>query len=96
MHHKYAYRVADVNLTDGVAATGGIVANGVTEGRGARREVLNQARRTVERALAAEGAAEELAIAAAAVLGAAGGSPEGEELKGLRAALASYRKMRGQ
>jgi hypothetical protein len=67
----------------------------VTEGRGARREVLNQGRRKVERALAAEGAAEELAAAAAAVLRAAEGRPDSAELAGLSAALAGYHQIRG-
>lgn len=67
----------------------------MTEGRGARREVLNEARRKVERALAAEGAAEELAAAAAAVLRSTVGRPDSAELRDLRAALESYQRIRG-
>jgi len=67
----------------------------VTEGKGARREVMNQARRKVERALAEDGAAEELAAAAAAVLPAAEGRPDSAELTSLRAALARYHRIRG-
>ncbi len=65
------------------------------EARGARREVLNQARRKVERALAMEGAADELAAAAGALLREAEGSTEGQELRALRAALASFHRLRG-
>lgn len=59
-----------------------------------RREVLDDARRRVERALASEGAAEELAAAAEALLQAdpADNTPARE---GLRAALGRYRKLRG-
>jgi len=67
----------------------------MSEAIGTRREVLNQARRRVERALAAEGAAEDLAAAAEALLLAAEGRLDGADLMDLRAALASYRRIRG-
>jgi hypothetical protein len=57
-----------------------------------RRELLNQARRRVEKALASEASAEELAAAAEALL--AQPSPETEELAALRAAVIRYRAIR--
>jgi len=65
---------------------------GVRGGRG-RRAVLDDARRKVERALAVEDAAEDLAKAAETVV--AAGPAHSPELAALRAALARYRAMRG-
>ena len=62
--------------------------------RSAHREVLNQARRKVERALAVEGASEALAAAADQLLLSAG-EAESPEQVALRAALDRYRRMRG-
>jgi alkylhydroperoxidase/carboxymuconolactone decarboxylase family protein YurZ len=60
--------------------------------RSARREVLNQARRKVERALALEGATQDLAAAAEQFLSAGEAAPA--EREALRAALERYRRMR--
>jgi hypothetical protein len=63
-----------------------------------RREVLNEARRQVERALASAPAAEELAQAAQALLDAAEAGQielDAKPLADLRAALAKYRKLAG-
>jgi len=62
-----------------------------------RREVLNDARRTVERALFVADAADELAEAARMVLSEAEVeevNPERPDLAALSAALARYRKAR--
>ena len=62
-----------------------------------RREVLNDARRTVERALFVADAADELAEAAQMVLSEAEVeqiNPERPDLAALRAALDRYRKAR--
>lgn len=66
----------------------------MTDRSGARREVLNDARRKVERALAVEGAAQDLATAAESLLAAAPGTDSAER-EVLRAALDRYRRMRG-
>lgn len=55
--------------------------------------MLDDARRKVERALAVEDAAEDLAKAAETVV--AAGPAHSPELAALRAALARYRAMRG-
>ncbi|TMC13478.1 MAG: hypothetical protein E6J29_06640 [Chloroflexi bacterium] len=63
-----------------------------------RRGVLDDARRTVERALLVTEAAEELANAAQAVLLAAEAGRadlDSPDLGALRSALARYRKLRG-
>jgi len=68
-----------------------------TEVRG-RREVFNQARRQVERALAGAPAAEELARAAQALLDAAeagGIEKESMAVADLCEALVKYRKLAG-
>ncbi|MGH7776506.1 MAG: hypothetical protein ACREPI_04930 [Candidatus Dormibacterales bacterium] len=61
--------------------------------RSNRREVLNQTRRRVERALASEGPADELAAAAEALLGRE--EPEPKDVAALRTALTRYRRIRG-
>ena len=64
------------------------------EGRGARRDVLNQARRRVERVLATEDLAEELAAAAEAALSA--GVADAARAAALQQALDRYRSARGR
>jgi hypothetical protein len=58
-----------------------------------RRDVLDQARRKVERALMLADAADELAAAAESVLSEARG--QGLPLDGLERALSQYRKVAG-